>query len=347
MNFWVACKSCFLFSGSIFYFAYAVFVLALSFIKFRGKTAGGSNFDGSSPPLPGELEKVLPAPRINVITQILALLVGIANFDNFRALVAAVVRFIRVVFLMNDNPSLLKSLWRYLNLYLIIIPLPAAFLAPVLHPQREPDAELLVAGVLTIIVNAIGDLISVRLILRTFETLHFCQASGQHTANQEFWRNARNEAIYYLNVLKGAGYSLCVLVVVLALSSVFFGVQIGEIEFELSSKFFVGAWHRILEFPSLAFEPYWFRHQAGPFGTQGVPGLFLFGVITFVPIIILGVLAAAWLILLPFRIAVTLPTGPVARIATSEASVLFLCIVFSYFEQVDLLGIYRFLFKQI
>ncbi len=347
MGLWTICKSCFLFDGSIFYLLYAIIVLAVSFVKLRGTLAHKSALEGSLPPLPGEIGKMLSITRLPIVPQIMALIVGIADFDVFRRIVAAVVKFIRIVFLMNDNPTVLRSLRRYLNLYLLIIPLPAAFLAPVLHQQRQPDLELLVAGLLTIVVNAIGDLVSVRLVLWNFETLQYKPSAGHETDTQDFWRNVRNEAMYYLTVLAGVGCSLGVLIVVLALCSVFFGVQIGELEFSFSWKFVVGAWHRILDFPSLAFEPYWFRGQPGPFGSKGVPGMFLFGIITFIPMILLGALTAIWLVLLPFRIAVTLPTGVLPRIAASEVAVITLCVVVSYFEKIDVLSLYGFLFRHI
>src|SRR5262245_14590605 len=98
-----------------------------------------------------------------------------------------------------------------------------------------------------------------------------------------------------------------VLVAVLACSSVLYGVQVGQFDFEFSWTFAQNAWARMRKFSELPYLPYWFRGQTGPFEMGGIPGLFLYGLTTFIPVIILSLLALLWLFLLPFRIAINLP----------------------------------------
>ena len=61
------------------------------------------------------------------------------------------------------------ALWRMITLYFVMIPVPAAFMPPVGIVQRQADLQLMIALLLIILSNAIGDLISVRISLRNFE----------------------------------------------------------------------------------------------------------------------------------------------------------------------------------
>jgi hypothetical protein len=348
------CEDCLLFNGSVFYLLYAALVLVASLAPL-------SLFEGiaykelrdakkKTTPFIGELGVLREStePRQSISAQLLLLLLGIASFNFFQLIVRGVLSFIRTVFLMRDHPSFLLSAKRYLIFYLVVIPLPAAFMAPVTHTQRQPDFQLLSAVILLIVANALGDAISIRLTLKNFDALlrnyqkYETQESDAADTNI-FLDNVKKEALYYLAVAKGALYSLVILIVVLAISSVLYGVQIGEFDFSLSSKFFAGAWHRVLQFPGLAFEMYWFRGQLGPFGLSGIPGIFLFGLTTFIPIIALFCAALLWLFLLPLRIAVNLPSSRFLRVVSSEFMVGTLCVVLSYTFQINVLNFYTFL----
>ena len=228
---------------------------------------------------------------------------------------------------MRDNPTPLRSFWRYLNVYYLAVVLPAAFMPPVLDPQRSPDFHLLAAVVLLICVNALGDVISVRIILSIFEK--FEPDEYAKLKDDDPWSSLRKEVTYYFAIIRGGLYCVTVLVGVLICSSILYGVQVGQMDFGLSAEFFRAAWDRTLRFPELASTPYWFRGQPGPFGLAGIPGLFLYGLTTFLPIIILFFLAVIWLFLIPFRIAVNLPqtTPPVLRVISAEAAVFAMCLV--------------------
>ncbi len=345
-QFLVACKDCALFNGSGFYLAYGVLVLCASVTKF------GPRSQPSAAGIPAEQQKFLPvtgelsdvfAIQSSISSYLLHVVLSFVSFEFFSAMVRRTVKFIRVVFMMSDNPSFIVSFRRYLLLYYVAVTLPAAFLAPVGHDQRQPDLQLLAAVALLIILNALGDVISVRLTLRNFEKLKFDQTIHLDNPTSEFWQGIRNELTYYLAVLKGAAYPLLVLIVILALSSVLYGVQVGELDFALSTKFLADAWDRVLRFPELAFQSYWFRGQPGPFGTAGIPGLFLYAVVSFIPVIILFGLAVVWVVLLPLRMAVNLPVGRVQKLVVSELSVISLCAVVSYILHFDVLRLYGFL----
>jgi hypothetical protein len=325
---YATCKFC-LFDGA--YLFYGVFVLAVSVLVSKTESPTGLvEVDrGRMPPIPGgELGISRNPPKTSVVADTVAFALDhLASFAFFLRIVRSAVQFIRTVFLMRDNPTPLRSFWRYLNVYYLAVVLPAAFMPPVLAPQRSPDFNLLAAVVLLICVNALGDVISVRIILsifKKFEPDEYAKLKGDDP-----WSSLRKEATYYFAIIRGGLYCLAVLVCVLIFSSILYGVQIGQMDFGLSEDFFRAALDRALRFPELASTPYWFRGQPGPFGLAGIPGLFLYGLTTFLPIIILFFLALIWLFLIPFRIAVNLPqtTPPVLRVISAESAVFAMCLV--------------------
>jgi hypothetical protein len=340
------CKDCLLFNGSVLYLLYGLVVLAASLTPFdlatRAQNVRHEQAGATVPPLVGELGE-FSKPRVSIGALLLIASLGVASFKFFQFAVSKVLSFVRTVFLVGDNPTFLVSLRRYLFFYFLAIPLPAAFMAPVAYAQRKPDFQLLSAILLLIFINALGDAISIRVTLKNFETLKFEKTSIDDSSADNFWASVRNEALYYFAVVKGTLYSLAVLAFVLAFSSVLYGVQIGQLDFALSKEFFAGAWERVLQFPGLAFEFYWFRDQPGPFGLPGIPGLFLYGLTTFVPIIILFCLALLWLILLPLRIAINLPANRTLRVVSSEFAVVVVCVVASFTLQINVLSFYSFL----
>jgi hypothetical protein len=324
------CKYC-VFNGA--YLFYAVFVLLVSLYAARlPSLAVPVHADKAAlPPMPGgELPfRNLRPPTTSVATNLFALMLELASFSFFVRIMNSGLAFIRAVFLMSDNPSALRSFWRYVNVYYLVIVLPAAFMPPVLDNQRSPDFQLLSAVILLILVNALGDVVSVRIVLGIFKKLEPVREKLAPTVDPI--AAIRGEAGYYLLVAFAGICSLLVLIVVLMCSSVLYGVQVGQLDFGLSLDFARGAWDRIVRFPEIASKPYWFRGQVGPFGLAGIPGLFLYGLTTFLPVLILSVLAVIWLLLIPFRIAVNLPssTSSVVRVISAEGAVLGLCLIAS------------------
>jgi hypothetical protein len=214
---------------------------------------------------------------------------------------------------------------------------------PVGDVQRKPDFQLMFALVFLIVINALGDAISVRVTLHKFEQLEFEKTTIENTIAEDFWAAVRNEISYYFAVVCGTLNSLVILAGVLAVSSVLYGVQTGQLDFAFSWKFVIGALVRIRQTPSLAFDFYWFRGERGPFSLPGLPGLFIYGLTTFLPMIALFLLGIAWLTFLPFRIAVNLP-GPISlRLISSELAVIVVCITAEGVLNINLSHIYFFL----
>jgi hypothetical protein len=330
-----ACKFC-LVDGA--YLFYGIFVLAVSVLASRERlqtNLAPIQNKARLPPIPGaelqlaKLQLAKRKPKTSVIADILSLALRlIASFSFFLRIVHFTLWLIRGMFLVSDNPSAIRSFWRYLNVYYLIVVLPAAFMPPVSDAQRAPDGDLLAALILMICVNALGDLISIRIILKIFNRFDPSRYIALHS--DKFWDGLKDEAAYYLAVVRGGAYCALVLIGVLMLSSILYAVQVGQIDFGLSADFFRAAWDRALRFPEIASKLYWFRGQPGPFGWAGIPGLFLYGLSTFLPIIILSLLALFWLLLIPFRVAVNLPTtSPVLRVISAETAVFVLCLTTS------------------
>jgi hypothetical protein len=316
---YLACKNCLSING--------VSLLLGLLLLIAGATSIPAVDRGRLPPMPGrELPSWGHAP--DPFAQAVVVFLQLVNFSSFQWLFRRFMIFLRTAILMHDRPPFWRSFWRYVNIYYLFIVLPAAFMPPVSHPQRSADFHLLFAVVLLICINALGDAIAIRVTLRTFEKLKFEQVSFPIGSDENFWSGVRNEVRYYGTVLKVSAYSAPILISVLALSSVLFAVQIGELDFGLTTRFFAGAWDRMTRFPELFHEPYWFRDRPGPFGSAGIPGLFLYAFTTFAPVIALFCLALAWLALLPFRIAVNLPTNSrTVRIVSAECVAVVLCVV--------------------
>jgi hypothetical protein len=291
------------------------------------------NDQGKLPPMPGgELPNLATrkAPEVPDLAERSAMVLNfLASFSFFLEIVKFARVSIRTIFLMRDYPTPLRSFLRYLNVYYLAIVLPAAFMPPVSHSQRPPDFQLLTAVVLMICVNALGDVVSVRIFLKIFTRFDPSKYEHWKQKQTEPWAGLQDEICYYFAVIFGGLCCLTVLIVVLMCSSVLYGVQIGQMDFGLTQSFFHNAWDRIVRFPELATTLFWFRGQPGPFGLAGVPGMFLYGLTTFLPMIILTCLALFWLFLIPFRIAVNLPptTPPLVRVISAQAAVLGMCII--------------------
>jgi hypothetical protein len=329
-DFYNVCKFC-LFDGAYLFYALFVFIVSVLASSPRTQsTALAHSNPGRLPPLPGgELPFPRNPPKISVVADTFAYALDLASFPFFLRITQSALKFIKNLFLMRDNPTAIRSFWRYFNIYYLIIVLPAAFMPPVSHAQREPDFHLLAAVILLICANPIGDVISVRIILNIFNKFNPTMYSQMNQDDR--WVRLETEAAYYFAVIRGGFYCLLVLSAVLICSSILYGVQIGQMNFEFTERFIQNAWDRAVRFPELASTMYWFRDQPGPFGLTGIPGLFLYGLTTFLPIIILSALAVIWLLLIPFRIAVNLPpaTSPVVRVISAESAVFAMCIMTS------------------
>src|SRR5437763_8409562 len=200
------CKTCLLFNGSGFYLIYGILVFIASITPFDIADRLGKDLSrdkNASAPAPiGDLGTFSP-PKVSINTLILGLILQIASFNFFQFIMRKALHFIRVVFMMSDNPSLLVSFRRYLVLYSLAIPLPAAFMPPVSHAQRKPDFQLLTVVILLICINALGDVISIRMTLRNVDKLLL--KGTKDTAN-DFWGGVRREALYYFAVVEVAVY---------------------------------------------------------------------------------------------------------------------------------------------
>jgi len=229
--------------------------------------------------------------------------------------------------------------------YFLIIPLPAAFLAPIGYAQAQPDIHLLTAVVLLIFVNAIGDLISTRITIRIFENiLSICRKRPPVEKNGRLKQGALFELKIYFTTILDMIAVIAVLCCVLVLSSVLFGVQIGAYRFSFEFETLASMWDRATRFPELFSELYWFRdfgETVDPIG--GIPGMLIFGATTFIPTIIILGCSLIWSLTIPLRVVLQLPKSKVSRIFSAELSVFAVCLIVSGIFSVNVPGVYSFL----
>lgn len=331
------CNQCVYSTSSEIYIAYALLVLAAGFIASRINFAhpAALGADGSSTALVlGEFGR-LDQPKKSIQSQAISAIVSILSVETFFFLIDAVVSFVKKIANITEPRIQMRTFVRFLNFYFIVIPLPASFMPPVPpHVQRPPDAILLSAVVLLIITNAIGDVFSFNLTIWSytkFENRYRERGAPKDESPLSFYRSLWSEAVIYYVILRGAAYSLLVLIIVLTVSSVLFGVQVGECTFALTSDNALKVLDRMRRFPELAGEMYWFKAGGpAPFGLPGIPGIFIYGMTTFLPTILMLAFALVWLLALPLRIALFLPANATLRVLISEITVLALCSALSY-----------------
>lgn len=234
----------------------------------------------------------------------------------------------------------LRSLKISLILYFVIVPLPAAFMPPVGRSQAAPDGQLLVATLLLILVNAVGDSISVNVTVRNYERA--LRVARQHTGVESVSGddttpvNATAEVRFYLMTVIDLALAATVLVAVLMASSVLFGIQVDEYDFASDPSTISAMKERALAFWSLTSELYWFRDSEGGFlGQPGIPGMFVFAVTTFLPTFVVGTSAILWTLVLPIRIVLGRTRGRLRTLVTAQVTVFVLCFVATAISSID------------
>jgi hypothetical protein len=105
--------------------------------------------------------------------------------------------------------------------YLIAIPYPAAFLAPVGYKQAQPNLQLMAAGLIFIFANVIGDLISSRITIGNFTaTLKRFREIRNVDIEEHFYEGIKFEFALYITVLRDLIFALIVLCGVLVISAI-------------------------------------------------------------------------------------------------------------------------------
>lgn len=344
------CLNCLTFGTGGLYLLYGILILLTGLAMPKGILAPEKETSpGAVPPLKiGDigLFRLPDMKQGSVVSNIYATIINFFRPITFLGLSAALLRVITYVLGIKENRFDYWAVFKkFLIFYFLIIPLPAAFLPPVGYSQAPPDAHLILAVVLLIFLNAIGDVFSTRITIRNFrKIIEFCQGIRPAGPEKALQQGVLFEFRLYATALFDMVAALLILCIVLVFSSVLFGVQIGAYKFSIDSITISMMLDRGIRFPELMTELYWFRSDPdAPITGYGIPGMFIFAASTFVPTILMLVSSVIWSLTLPLRILLQLPKSRIYRIITAEGSVLLICVFISGLFNFTLPSAYNFL----
>lgn len=267
-------------------------------------------------------------------------------------LVSWLVKFMTWFYRQNGNGwDYLRAFKTSLIFYLVVIPLPAAFLPPVGHVQTDPDVHLLIATLLLILVNAVGDMVSVKITIWNYRhamnmAVHMGIARNAYGKQNKltFSSGVREELIFYGMTVLDLFFASLSLIGVLMISNILFGVQIGQYKFTADMESLGMMWDQATSFWVLRHELYWFRgDEDGFMGYPGIPGMLIFGITTYLPTILVGLAAIVWTLALPIRIIFGKTMGSIARLTTSQFVVFTYCMFVVMLSSLDFKELYGFL----
>lgn len=315
-TFFSACYDCLTLNGSGWALAYGAIILFFAIAKT-------SRFADESTRSEGNLASLLAAnPGAlsihGMVVQQAAILLTPNNYVSLLAKLYSMLRKLTGI----ERRTLLGNVFVFFIFYYMIVSAPAAVMRPANY-QVSYDALSLFALALMMLVNALGDIVSLRLTFRNVEKLHeiFAAESADMNAKESF----RAEFRLYFTTLIDVAMALVVLFTILITTSVLFGWSIGEYGVSLSSGVLDGSWNRIENFWSTVNEPYQFAPELVPGLKFSAPMLLIFSLTTFLPTLLLLLFALAWTLLMPLRIIFHTELPALTKLLASEAVVLVLC----------------------
>lgn len=278
---------------------------------------------------------------------------GILRHQTLVWLVKVVLAIFRTVYGIRGNGwDYLRAFKAALIFYFILIPLPAAFMPPVGAGQIEPSAALLIATIALILINAVGDAISINFSVKIYKTAIVNQSDEDLFRSYDkrillFSRRPESdlerEVQFYLTLLIDFAIATLCLIGVLMISSVLYGIQIGEFSFSKDPETLGLMWEAAKDFWRLSSTFYWFANDPEGFsGQPGIPGMLIFSITTYLPTLCLAVCAVIWLFLLPLRILLSTRLNNKARLAVSQVLIYVGCIVITVATAIDWRDAYAF-----
>lgn len=205
------------------------------------------------------------------------------------------------------------------------------------------NIQSVVALLAMILTNAVGDFVSIKITLINTKKLfiYYRKNLGTEKSEESLYKSFRVELLFYLVALRDMAISLIVLLGVLVLTSIYFGVSVGEYKFEFTEDFFFGALNRVDIFIKTAMEPYWFRSNLIDLDNGGWPMLLIYSLTSFLPTFIILTMAILWTIAMPLRIICLSSMNKYKKIFFSELSVLIMCTVFFSISDISIKSIFH------
>ena len=270
---------------------------------------------------------------------------GFFKHENLRSLASSFVQTLEWLYGIRGNYwDFVRSFKTALVFYFVIIPLPAAFLPPVGGTQIDPSAQLMLATVLLILANAIGDMISVNCSSKIIRTALSLSRTRNHKNSNKKSNNDTsplNELKLYIFLLLDLIVATGFLILVLMASSVMYGIQIGEFDFNSEVKTLALMWESAKDFYRLFGAFYWFANDPDGFlGQPGIPGMAVFSLTTFFPTLLIGLSAFIWILVLPIRILLSKKISRFTTLIASQLCVFVICLGYSVTTSIDVRAAY-------
>lgn len=343
------CVSCFAFANSWLWLIGALLILIAGLIT---PTVNAENLKNEkTAQLPADLSWYpinIDAGDGTIPAKAYRALMNLFKPGTYLKITKLVLSFIkRLLAIEGDEFNYWRIFKRLLIFYLIAIPYPAAFLAPVGYKQAEPNLQLMAAGMVFILANVLGDLISSKITIWNFGRVIDRFSSLERINIEDHFRQGfRLELSFYLTTIRDLLAAIVVLCCVLSISNVMYGVQVGFYSFGADAKTLGLMWHRATHFWELSNQLYWFRGPDGiPEPGKGIPGMFIYGITTFIPTILMLCFALVWTLTIPLRIVLQLPESKLYRIVAGELSVVAICIAVTGVFDLRIQNIYNFFIK--
>lgn len=315
-----ACVDCLTLNGSVFFLLYAAFVLYIG-LAYEKKWVPTS---GTSPQVLPDLA-IFNIPAVSIQTTIFQLLSRILTPRNYIFCLRKITQNLRSMTGFARR-SFIKNIFWLFALYYFIVSAPAVAMLP-MNFNVKYNSQSIIALLLMMLTNAVGDFISIQITIHNirkvfkYHQLHLRKDAG----NASFFSSLKTEFFLYATTIFDMVLALVVLMGVLVLTSVYFGVSIGEYQFDLTNEFLEGAKRRIISFWSTAFEPYWFRESFYDGAGDGLPMLFIYSVTSFVPTFIILAFSLFWTLAMPLRIIYLSEINKYLKIVLSELVVFLIC----------------------
>lgn len=250
----------------------------------------------------------------------------------------------RLYSIRGDCWDYVRSFKTALCFYFIIIPLPAAFLPPVNGTQIDPSLQLAIATLLLIFINAVGDTISVNCSSRIIRgALNFPRAKNHEisTGSADSQVSVKHEMKLYIFLLLDLVCATGCLILVLMVSSILYGVQVGEYALNFQPETLSLMLESAKDFCRLFGALYWFEEDPDAvLGQPGIPGMILFSLTTFFPTLLIGLSALFWLLVFPIRILLSGKSNRFIKLATSELFIFMLCLGYVFIISIDIRAAY-------
>lgn len=276
------------------------------------------------------------------LTQVLDDFLEFFRPHKLRSIVTIFLQAIEWIYgIRGNNWDYLRSFKTALVFYFILIPLPAAFLPPVGGVQIAPSPELLVATIILILANALGDMFSVNCSSKIIRSA--LRIDREHGSNLSKRTGHFGEVRFYCTLLLDLLIATLILILVLMASSIMYGVQIGEFGLDTDLHTIGQMWNAALNFDRLFSAFYWFANDPEGFlGQPGIPGMVAFSITTYLPTLLLGCSAIIWLLVLPIRILLSSRLSKLSSLVASQVCVMTICVCITVTRSIDLRAVYSF-----